>query len=159
MITENKGDYVVTSVPSGFSDNRLQQQRVISQTIELKDGNTIPSAQQAFVAQPTTTYQTDFKPNYGTQDFTSKNNTQDYTKITKTETADTGIANFGRTVPYSFNVEEDKKFESKVDSSKFAPNEDGKSSPDFLAFLNQIKSGSGSSGYQFINIDSTPHRL
>lgn len=91
---------------------------------------------QPVSAQPSTTYQTDFKSNFTTQDYT-----------TKTNTADAGITDYGRTVPYSFNVEEDKKYEPKIDSSKFIAAEDGKSSPEFLAFLNQIKSGSSSNNF------------
>lgn len=73
---------------------------------------------------------------------------QDFSKKTETYTYEAGLTDFGRTVPYSFNVEEDRKYDAKFEStSKFVPSEDGKSSPDFLAFLNEIKSGGSSSKF------------
>ena len=36
-MTENQGDSLVTSVPSGYDNNKLQQERVISQTYTIKE--------------------------------------------------------------------------------------------------------------------------
>jgi hypothetical protein len=52
------------------------------------------------------------------------------------------LNNYGRAIPYSFDVLGDKTTEN-VYESKFTPENDGKSSPEFLALLSQIKSGLG----------------
>jgi len=58
------------------------------------------------------------------------------------------LNNYGRAIPYSFDVLSDKPTENVYESkftpeSKLTPESDGKSSPEFLALLSQIKSGIG----------------
>lgn len=92
----------------------LQQQRVISQTIDYKEDK-----------KEANTNKNQLKGSEAID-------WQDYTN--KGETASKGLTNFGRSVPYSFNVD-DVSQGSKVDPTKFTPADDGKSSPAFLALL------------------------
>jgi hypothetical protein len=144
-LPEKQSDSLVTSSPSGYVDNKLQQQRVISATYAIREdarGEDI-----GYVSQP---QRTDYK--------VTETNWQDY----KTTGGLSDINNIGKPVPQSF-TEEDYKIDankyttSQYETTKyetttakydggvnFKPTEDGKSSAEFLAFLSEIKSGRGS---------------
>lgn len=124
-IIEKQGDSLVTSSPSGY-DNRLQQERVISQTYTIKEESNLREDEPAFKVKEL------------------KGSETDWQAYTKNDTRDNA----------TFGVTEEPKYEYKGTSS-FVPSEDGKSSPDFLAFLNEIRAGASKTTptdtYSYVN--------
>lgn len=117
------------------TESRLQQQRVISQTIEFKDSSKPDESNYKLTADynyPTGDYNPPAQYNRNASGSGSLD-WHDYTR--KDEPKETNLETFGRSVPNSHNVGEDR----------FAATEDGKSSPEFLALINELRSGAGKS--------------
>ena len=116
LVPERKSDSLVTSSPS---DNRLQQERVISQTYAIKEESDYPSHRAPEVKRTESNWQTYNKQGDDVHDLSLKGraiqsfNDEDKglsNKYSVTDNTYTGTA---------FETKHDNNFETRYDSSKF----------------------------------------